>query len=434
MRVILLLLCFLTFSLPAQKEMTAEDAIRIGLKNNYDIQIARNDADIAVNNKGLGNAGFLPTLDLLGNYQYTSTDVETNSPFSFGNSTVNSYQGQISLNWTLFDGMQMFVGKRRFNKLAELGEAQSRNIIENAVVGILQAYFNLVQQEELLDVAKSTLEISKTRLNKEKVRRDVGGASSTDLLNAQVSYNNDLSAHLNQELRLVIALKDLNLVLAQDPETEIRVKNEITVPPLNLSFEELLKLAQKQNSFLGVSEKSRDIAKEDVKLARAPFFPRLLFNASYGHSDRTTASKSSQFSEDITSQSQDALMGLTLSWNLFNGFRNKIELQNASVEAKNQELIFRDIQNQLSGLVMEKHETFQKRLELLNLEQENVKAAEQNLQLQADRYQIGTATSLEFRDAQVNLARAQVQFVVARYQARISRLEIEQLIGNIMIQ
>ena len=81
----------------------------------------------------------------------------------------------------------------------------------------------------------------------------------------------------------------------------------------------------------------------------------------------------------------------------------------------------------------EKYITFQQRLKLIELEEQNVVAAEQNLKLQSDRYQIGAASSLEFRDAQVNLTRAQAALIVAKYQARISRLEIEQLIGNIEI-
>ena len=121
---------------------------------------------------------------------------------------------------------------------------------------------------------------------------------------------------------------------------------------------------------------------------------------------------------------------MTLSLNLFNGFRDKINLQNARIEAKNQELALQDTRNQLAGLMREKYETFRQRLKLMELEQQNVVAAQQNLDLQADRYQIGAATSLEFRDAQVNLIRSQATLVVARYQARITRLEIEQLSGR----
>jgi len=88
----------------------------------------------------------------------------------------------------------------------------------------------------------------------------------------------------------------------------------------------------------------------------------------------------------------------------------------------------------LKGLILEKNATYQQRLDLVELEEQNVVAARQNLQLQQDRYQIGSATFLEYRDAQVNLNRSQIALIVSRFQARITRLEIEQLTGNINIE
>jgi outer membrane protein len=70
----------------------------------------------------------------------------------------------------------------------------------------------------------------------------------------------------------------------------------------------------------------------------------------------------------------------------------------------------------------------------VKLEEQNLVAAQQNLDLQLERYNIGTANSLEFRDAQVNLIRAQTTLIAACYQARITRLEIEQLIGKVGIE
>lgn len=430
---IFVFLLFFSFSLSAQALLTAEDAIRLGLKNNFDIRIARNNAEIAANNRGLGSAGFYPVLDAAGNVQYLTSDQDTNSPFSFGKSDTRAFGGQLEFNWTLFDGFRMFIDKTKFNRLANLGEAQSRNVIENKVVSILFGFFNLVQQEQLLDVARSTLEISESRLNKEKVRRDVGGSSSTDLLNAQVSYNSDKAALLNQELDVLIARKELNILLGQSPETEIRVSQEFIVPPLAHTYAELMAQAEQRNSSLLVARESREIAWNDVNIAKSTFSPRLFLNASYVYGDRVVSSDSPRFTEDITTKSTDMGVGLTLSLNLFNGFRNRINLQNARLTAKNEELAYQNVRNQLVGLMKEKYETFAKQLALIELDEQNIIAARQNLQLQEDRYRIGATTSLEFRDAQVNLSRAQIGLIVVRYQARITRLEIEQLTGSLSI-
>jgi outer membrane protein TolC len=210
----------------------------------------------------------------------------------------------------------------------------------------------------------------------------------------------------------------------------------------------LLALVQERNSILIVALKSREISNETVKLAKSIFSPRLSLGSSYNYSDRTI-SGSARFEEDINTKSKDGLIGLYLSWNLFNGFRNKIDLQNAQINKKSSELAYQvqnaqinkksselayqDVRNRIEGLLREVYQTFNKRLELIELEEQNVVAARQNLQLQQDRYDIGSSTFLEYRDAQLNLNRAQITLIIARFQSRITRLEIERLTGNLEI-
>jgi outer membrane protein len=431
MKKILIILFSGVISTMAQTEMSVEDVIKLGLRNNYDIRIARNNAEIAANNRALGTAGFLPTLDAGGGYQIARSEQETNSPFSFGNSDNENLSGQIQLNWTLFDGFRMFTERKRFNQVADLGQYQARNVIENTVVSILRAYFNLVQQEQLLDVAANTLAISESRLSKEKVRNELGGASSTDLLNARVSFNNDRAAFLTQQLNVEIARKDLNIILGREPTEPIAVAKNILLISLEMTYEDILNLALERNSAIVIARQNLSIARQNQHLTRSPLMPRLALNSSYVYGDRTVDSESRG---EINTKSTDWAAGLTLSWNLFNGFRNRVDIQNSKIELTNRELALRNEENRLAGLVREKYDNYLKRMELVALEEENVIAAEQNLQLQQDRYQIGTSSSLEFRDAQVNLARAGNALIVARYQARISRLEIDQLIGNIVIE
>jgi len=429
-----LLFIFIPLRGAAQDNMTVEDAIRIGLKNNYDIRISRNTAEISANNRGKGLAGFLPKIDTQGNYRYDASNDDTDDPVSFGNSDSRTYGSQISLNWTLFDGFGMFADKVRYDALAKLGAYEARDRIETTVVSIMAAYFNLVQQEQLLDVAENTRNISRTRLDREIVRRDLGGLSKTDLLNARVNFNNDQSALLDQELQVAIAKKDLNILLSRDPQEKIRVRKEIRVLPLDLGFDGLLAAAEKRNSSLQTARQDLKVSEQGVRLARSAFWPRLDLNANYGYNDR------SLFGDDVLpsvkrrNQTLDASVGLALTFNLFNGNVDRINYQNAVIEQKNSRLSLNDIRNRIAGLVSEKYITFNNQLEKVTLEQQNTVTARQNLKVQQQRYAIGASDSLDFRDAQVNVVRARTALIVARYRARITLLEIEQLIGKIEIE
>ena len=431
----ILLLLLVSNGTPAStEEMTVEDAIRLGLKNNYDIQIARHTAEIAINNKGKGIANFLPVIDTNSDFRYDDSNEETGSPTRFGNASTRSLNSQLSLSWTLFDGLMMFADKKRYDELAKSGEYQARDSIESTVVSIMEAFFNLVQQEQLLDVVHDTRDISKRRLEREEVRRDLGGASSTDLLNARVNFNNDESILLDQQLAVTIAHKDLNITLARDPLTPVVVKKEIIIPPFDTDFDELLMSARERNSTLLTASYNKKAAEENVRIAKSAFWPRLVLNSSYGYTDRALRGEEVMISTDKNSHSIESGVGLMLSFNLFNGNVDKINYQNARLEALNQDLTVKNIENKIAGLVQEKYTTFQKRIEKVRLEEENTGTARQNLELQKERYATGASDSLDFRDAQVNYARAQVRLIVARYDARISLLEIQQLIGKLKIE
>ncbi|GJQ63703.1 MAG: membrane protein [Melioribacteraceae bacterium] len=432
MRKIFALLFMISTVLTAQQLITAEDAIKIGLENNFDIRIAKNNQEISKNNTGLGTAGFLPKLDATGNYNLGSTDTETNSPFSFGDTDSRSYGGRLSLSWTLFDGFRMFTNKRKYDELAQLGEFQARLTIENNVVNILRAYFNLVTQKTLLSIAKNTAEISKIRFDKTKVRDELGSVSSTDLLNAQVAYNSDKSSLINQELAVEIAKKDLILLLGLDQNKEIDVVDDIKADQYSLDKEQYSNAVFERNSALLTAKQNLEVSKADKDLAGSSYYPILSLSSGYGYNDSQTSRANN--STDINTKTYDATLGLNLSFNLFNGFRDKITRQNAIIGIKNSTLQLEKAKNNLQGLINEKYLTYQKRLEKLRFEESNIKAARQNLELQQDRLDRGTVNSLEFRDAQLNLARSENNLINARFQLKIAVLELKQLSGEIPVE
>lgn len=435
LRIALLLVLLLTQSVVAQQLMTLEDAITLGLRSNYDIQIVRNEVEIADNDKGKGLAGFLPSLDVSGGVSRTDSDQDLSHPPISSNTGVDNWNAEATLSWTIFDGFRMFANRGLYNDLAELTEYQARDRIENTVVGIAQAYFNLVLQEQLLQIAIDTRDVSETRLGREKVRNELGGASSTDLFNAQVAFNSDQSALLDQQLQVMIAREQLNILLGQDPSTEFQVSREIAVPELAIEYDQLLDMATQHNAILKSAEAGKRVSDRSVQLARSAFMPRVAAFASYGYSDQTLNSDAGLYAgRDIGTETGSATVGLLLSLNLFNGRRDHIDLQNAKVEATNQQLALRDARNRLTGAVRGAYDTYRKRVAIVELEDQNLAAARQNLELQRERHELGTANSLEFRDAQVSYARAQTSLITARYQARVSHIELERLIGALEIE
>lgn len=422
-------------SASAQEILSLEEAVRICLRNNFDIQIARNTAEAARNDIGLGTAGFLPTLDSQGNLIYDSTQYHGRD-LTGGSRDYRTYGSDLSLSWTLFDGFRMFADNRRYRDLAGAGDEQARDAIESSVVAAMSAYFDLVRQEQLLDVARTNRDISQARLELEEIRRSLGGASSTDLLNARVSFNNDQTLLLEQELRVNIARKELNILLARDPDVPLAVRQEIDVPELPLTLTELQERSRNESAALQAARFRMQAAAEQVRVVDSAFWPQLVLGGQYGYTNRSALESSGAattvFNQD-SSRTLDAAVLLQLKFNIFNGNIDRINAQNARLDAKSSALAHADIKNRISGLMYELHRTLLKQVAVVELETQNTVTAEQNMQLQKERYQTGASDSLDFRDAQVNVLRARSTLINARYLARIALLNIQQLIGEIAI-
>ncbi len=348
-KLILGIILLLATSTNAQQLLSLEEAISYGLQHNYSIQIVENQNKIADQNKAIGLAGFLPKIDITGST--TTIDNETETDTSLVNSDIQNLKAEILLNWTLFDGFRMFANKKLYNDLAELSSFQTKDRIEQTIVLISQSYFNIIQQEKLLDASKKSKEISDLRLKREKTRNSLGGASSTDYYKAEVAYNIDHTRFLQQRTNAKLAYEQLNMLLGRDPSEQFVVEKEIKLLDLQFSESEIIKKALDASSGLKSAELQEKIAGRKVSVAKSLFYPRVGLVAGYNYNDQARTSTMNDFtSPEFTTTTNDATVGLVLTFNLFNGKKDKVALSNAKIEKKNQQLAYMDAKTDSKGM------------------------------------------------------------------------------------
>ena len=76
-------------------------------------------------------------------------------------------------------------------------------------------------------------------------------------------------------------------------------------------------------------------------------------------------------------------------------------------------------------------EDFNSYLEIIDINEENLKAAQEEYRLAEERYRIGSGTQLEVREAQVNLTQAEETLVRAKYSALVTQAQMQNALGTI---
>ena len=137
----------------AQQVLTAEEAINIALKNNFDILMARDDADIDKANNTAGNAGMLPVIAInaMDNYAVTNGHVKNlNGESNFSGLHTNTVNAGPVISWMLFDGGKMFVTKKRLSELEALGEIQLKERVMQMFQNMAALAHTLFQEPLIL--------------------------------------------------------------------------------------------------------------------------------------------------------------------------------------------------------------------------------------------------------------------------------------------
>jgi len=410
--------------------LTPEEAIKIALSNNYSINVARNEAEIADNNANIGNAGFLPFLDANGSYSKSINN--TRQEFFDGRNVErdgaesSNLSLGVSLNWTIFDGLRMFASLDRLKALRETGELNFRLEVENNISEIISTYYNIVRLEEVLEVIRTNIQISEERVKIAQAELEVGTGSRFDLRQAQVDLNDDKSSLLREELNLMQAKTLLNTLMGVDVKTEFSVVDTIIFRE-DIVYEDILLTAKEKNVQLKLAEENRIISELDINLARSEIFPSITLNAGYNFTESESEAGLLQVNRNYGFN-----YGVTASLNLFNGLNTRREIENAEVRLKNSELIYNEALQAVDAAIINVFNKYENSKQIVELEKQNLAAAEENLDIALERLKLGNITPLEFRETQIDLFNAKSRLVAAQYEAKSAETELLRLSGQLV--
>ncbi len=431
---------FLLFLLPSlllgqtdNKVLSLEECIDIALNNNSQLKIAKGQLEIAKKEHSASYSNIMPSVDVSG-----SGSRFKQAPSSYAGGTFigdaaipesdgENYNASLDVNQTIYDGGFWWnnISKTDKDKKAQKFAYQSE--IQNAIVTVQTSYFNLLKAFKLFEVYRQAVERSEQQLNRTEAMYDLGSVAKVDVFQNRVNLGNDRINFLNQKNVVKQAKLDLNVAMGRDPLEKLEIETEIEIKQELEDLETLMDQALKNNPQHMQQIQTYQSSKLQTKLARSSYFPR--FTAFFSYSRRVP--KFNLIYEELENEFT-WFAGVSIRWNLFNGFADKYSVEQAKIRESNSQEQLIEFRRNLKASVKSLYDNLKALQEIVEINKTNLESAREEYRLAQERYRVGSGTALELRDAQVRLTNAEQILVAAEFDSYMAHAELKQAAGELV--
>lgn len=411
--------------------LTLVEARALTLSNNYGIQIQQLNSDITALQNSAGYAGMLPTISATAAYNTELTNSEqkyfSGDVRSVTNAGANAFDAGVYLNWTLFDGFAMFATRDKLNELTAKGELQLKNEIEYTMYDLNAAWYQMIQLQEAAEVNKKNIEVSLERYRIAKNRETLGAASHLDVLQAEVDLHTDSASLMQTNLQLKNTKAKINNLIGRDPATEFNSTEKITVNT-DIIYSDVITKSIENNTELQIAKKDEAIYNLQVKEFKALLYPELNLTGGYGYLKSTSESG---FVESNLNYGPS--VGLSLNIPLFNGFTTSRNIDIAQIGQQIVTTQTQQLQLDINTWIYTLYNQYSTSLALMELEQRNIEAAQQNVTIALAKFDLGNITSVELREIQQALLNAQNRLLIETLNAKLAELQLMKISGQLPV-
>lgn len=330
----------------------------------------------------------------------------------------------LSFNMTLFDGGQRLYDLRTSNFQIAAAEANRVAVKYNVALGVKQQFYAVLAALESQDAAVLQMAQAAEQFKSSVARVRAGAATRSDSLRGVIQVG-------NAQLALITAASNKE---AADAALTRLVGSPVPVTADPASVQENMS-ALPDSAQLAVlaltgpavqqAQAGLDVAEESRKASKATYLPSL--TASYSRSGSGTDPRFGFGSDPFTYSGR---LSFSLSYPVFNNFQREAGVVRAKVAEVNAQAAFRDVQLGAVQLLTQNIGAIRGASQRVAVQVASVAAAEEDVRVQQQRYNIGASVLLDLITSQAALATAEQALIQARYDYRIARAQLEALIGR----
>lgn len=413
--------------------ITLEDAQRIALEKNPQLQSAQKEIQQSAAQVKQARGNLLPSLSAFANYNHSfelpviTIEISGAGKQDIPMGTKENITSGLRLQQPLFMGGAVYSGYQIAQKGKVLAGNQAKITRQQILLQVRQAFYNALFTKELIAVAEEAVANVQRNLEQVQKQHDVGAASGFDLLRAQVQVSNTKPQLITAKHRHEQAITGLRTVIGLDKNANIRVVGSLEYEKTALVDKDLADLQQRalqERIEMQNIRIQRSMQRENLDIARSKYMPTLAMSASVQH----------QMQEDEFGLNRQDFVrsisgGLSLSVPLFAGGSNHAGVQQAKVELRKMDDTEQQVRNMINAEVESAYYSLLNAQEKLESQNKTIDQAEESLRLADLMYAEGTTTQLDVLNAQLALQQARSNYSQYLLQYNVARDQLKKAIN-----
>ena len=407
---------------------TLDQAILTALQRNADIQRAREEIE---RTKGLYialRAEALPRIDSTLSIQNTDPHLGSISTGSGGglSGVPTQYSVSVQATQVVFAGGRIVSQIRSASFQRDSAYYGFRNVIDQVIQTVKQQFYQILLNRALVGVQEESIKLLQSQLQDQTNRFEAGTVPRFNVLQAQVALSNQypilITAQNNYRIAQLQLAKTLGLDFdpARGDGAPLEAVGELIYQPRRIPLEMAIELAKERRPFLKQQKGTMLANAEQVRIARAGYFPQL--NVTAGEDFR-----SSPISENIEAVRSGYVFGGTGTWAIWDWGATYGAVKQATAILHQAQITYDDAVRQVELEVQQADSTVKQSAELVKATDESVGQAEEALRLASARLSAGAGTQLEVLDSRVQVTQAQSNRLQALYNYNTALAEFDRV-------
>ncbi|MEF8824319.1 MAG: TolC family protein, partial [Desulfohalobiaceae bacterium] len=302
----------------------------------------------------------------------------------------------------------------------EGSRAEHYRSVQQVLFRVASSYYEVLLGRRSIQIAQSALERARTQLDRARSRREVGVATQTDVLRAEVQVAQTEEQLERARNQYDVAREDLALEMGVDEiahKLEHPGKREMSA---DATMRSLYSRAMANRKDLEGLANRIEAARANREGEEADYFPRLSAHGSYTRTDEPDIYQDNR---------EDWRASLRLTYPLFTGGREKAQLEKARSELMQVRTERRRLQREIRQQVRSVYLDLQTQQSVIQQLEKQVESAERNYRQVTAQFEEGAASSVDQVDAFTALNEAKNRLAKARFAYELDMVRLELVTG-----